>query len=130
MRIRIIILAVFLASSLVAFAHKEETLAELIARAEQVANHVRGCHVDQQQLPFDQGRAADPEVAFGRVVFFQDRLAPDFFALVQIQAMEHSLGPEGVDAVVRNYRSGARPIVGGDDADAADQRRLFHDSGR
>jgi len=34
MRIRIIILAVFLASSLVAFAHKEETLAELITRAE------------------------------------------------------------------------------------------------
>ena len=34
MRIRIIILAVFLASSLVAFARKEETLAELITRAE------------------------------------------------------------------------------------------------
>jgi hypothetical protein len=34
MRIRIIILAIFLASSLVAFAHKEETLAELITRAE------------------------------------------------------------------------------------------------
>jgi len=34
MRIRIIILAVFLASSLVAFAHKEVTLAELITRAE------------------------------------------------------------------------------------------------
>ncbi|HTE89694.1 MAG TPA: hypothetical protein VK639_12100 [Terriglobales bacterium] len=34
MRIRIIILAVFFASSLVAFTHKEETLAELITRAE------------------------------------------------------------------------------------------------
>ena len=34
MGIRIIILAVFVANSLVAFAHKEETLAELIARAE------------------------------------------------------------------------------------------------
>jgi hypothetical protein len=34
MRIRIIILAVFFASSLVAFARKEETLAELITRAE------------------------------------------------------------------------------------------------
>ena len=34
MRIRIIILAVFLASSLIAFARKEETLPELITRAE------------------------------------------------------------------------------------------------
>jgi hypothetical protein len=34
MGIRIIILAVFVANSLVAFAHKEETLAELITRAE------------------------------------------------------------------------------------------------
>ena len=34
MRIRNIILAVFVASSLAAFAHKEETLGELIARAE------------------------------------------------------------------------------------------------
>jgi hypothetical protein len=34
MRIRIIILAIFVASSLAAVAHKEETLAELIARAE------------------------------------------------------------------------------------------------
>ena len=34
MRIRIIILAVLFASSLIAFARKEETLAELIARAE------------------------------------------------------------------------------------------------
>ena len=34
MRIRIVILAVFLASSLLVFAHKEETLAELITRAE------------------------------------------------------------------------------------------------
>jgi hypothetical protein len=81
MRIRIIILAVFLASSLVAFAHKEETLAELITRAESsklddrphLYTEIARRQVKAADQLYDAGKPEEARAALHDVLEYSDK---------------------------------------------------------
>jgi hypothetical protein len=81
MRIRIIILAVFFASSLIAFARKEETLAELIARAEssklddrpRLYTEIARRQVKAADQLYSEGEAEEGRAAVSDVVLYSDK---------------------------------------------------------
>ena len=81
MRIRIIILAVLFASSLLAFARKEESLAELIARAESskledrphLYTEIARRQVKAADQLYSEGKAEEGRAAVSDVVLYSDR---------------------------------------------------------
>jgi hypothetical protein len=81
MRIRIIILAVLFASSLIAFARKEELLAELIARAESskledrphLYTEIARRQVKAADQLYSEGKAEEGRAAVSDVVLYSDK---------------------------------------------------------
>jgi hypothetical protein len=81
MRIRIIILAVLFASSLIAFARKEEPLAELIARAESskledrphLYTEIARRQVKAADQLYSEGKAEEGRAAVSDVVLYSDK---------------------------------------------------------
>ena len=81
MRIRIIILAIFVASTLLAFARKEETLAELITRAESsrledrphLYTEIARRHVKAADQLYAAGKPEEARAAVREVVEYSDK---------------------------------------------------------
>ena len=81
MRIRIIILAILFASSLAAFAHKEETLAELITRAEaskledrpHLYTEIARRQVKAADQLYSEGKPEEGRAAVNDVVQYSDK---------------------------------------------------------